>query len=256
MPLFIRLLTIGFITLALPLMAFQGSCPANVSSEVFEQLTPYFLPADHPAKKTLDRLFSNTEVLKSDRTLKKAGFKQSGARGYSKTKILKHKKLKKYMIKAFTDAEEEVVEWEIWMRRIDGALAIKTVIDRNNFQHIFKVPQKWVYQVPRKQENFQEKNFILVVEDMEIFDKRGNNIMWNGLAYVTKEKLNALFIVFKEAGLIDSIYIDNIPFSLDEKIAFVDTEFFHKWPVPYSKLTCFLSKKMQLHWLELISKNP
>lgn len=256
MSLFFKLLTACLITLASSVAAFECSCPANVSYDAYNELLPYLMPSDHPAKKTLDRLFSSPDVLISDQALKKAGFKQIGARGYSKAKILKHKKLKKYIIKAFTDDQEAVVDFAICKRRIDGSHVIRAVIDRHQLHHLFKVPQKWIYQVPRKQESLQEKNFILIAEDMEIFDSRGNYIMWNGRAYITKEILDALFLVLTEAGLIDSVFIDNIPFSLDEKIAFVDTEHFHKWPVPYGRLTCFLAKKLQFYWMDLILKNP
>jgi hypothetical protein len=231
--------------------------PISVPEDIWEQLNPYLLPDDHPVKAKLDKLFFKPDLLQSSVLLKKAGFKTSGARGYSKTQILKHKKLKNYLIKVFTDDQIEVVEWEIWMRRVNGALTIRSAIERNGVQAFFKVPQKWIYQVPRTGQNFEQKNFVLVVEDMKLYDQRGNNIMWNGLSYINKEKLNALYTLIKEEGLLDSVYIDNIPFSiLDDKIAFVDTEHFHKWPVPFHRLTSFLAKKMQVHWMSLISNNP
>ena len=225
--------------------------PFNVSFDVWQMLTPYFLPDDHPVKKKIDKLCASPDFLENEASLKKAGFKTTGAKGYSKTLVLRHSKLKKYLIKAFTDDVVEVVDWEIWVRRIDGASIIRSAIDRFGFQKFFKVPAKWIYQVKRTGENFDQKNFILVVEDMEIYDQRGNHIMWANEGYATKEKLNALYILLREVGLKDSIYINNIPFCLDNKIAFVDTDHFHKWPVQYQRLTPVLSKKMQEYWTKL-----
>src|SRR5205085_2684107 len=69
------------------------------------------------------------------------------------------------------------------------------------------------------------KRYILVVEDMHLLSSSEN-----ADAYVldmNKAKLNALYIMLTENLLIDSIFIDNIPFCKDGKIAFIDTEHFN-----------------------------
>lgn len=256
MQVFLRALALVFVFFTLSLAALEHDCPVNVPYDVWERLSPYFLQEDHPAKKKLDLIFSSKDLLKNEGSLKKAGFKPTGARGYSKTLILKHKKLKKHLIKTYTDDQIGIVDYEIWMRRIDGAFAVSSAIENHGFQKFFKVPRKWIYQVPRNGNSFDEKNFVLVVEDMEIYDKRGNGIMWSNAEYVNKENLNALYIILKEVGLKDSIYIDNIPFSIDERIAFVDTDHFYQWPVQYGRLTPVLEKNMQDYWTGLILSNP
>lgn len=227
-------------------------CPINVAYEDWENLTPYFLPDDHPVKKSLDKLFATQDVLENEATLKRAGFRIKAPSGYSKIFVLKHKKLKKHLIKAFTDDQIKSKDWHTWVRRIQGAKTIEAAIFRHGFEHWFKVPKKWIYQVPRKQENFEEKNFVLVVEDMQLFDERGNAIIWYGQEFVTKEKLKALYTLAEEEGLIDSLYIKNIPFSVDQKIAFVDTEYVHRWPVAFKRFTPFLANELQPFWLSLI----
>lgn len=236
------------------LNAHQLECPLNLSYEDWEGLTPYFLPDDHPIKKTLDKLFSSKDVLKNETTLNAAGFKLKTGRGHSKAYVLQHKKLKKFLVKAYTDEQVMFADWQTWLRRIEGALTIDSAIIRLGFEHWFKVPKKWLYQVPRNQENVEEKNFVLVVEDMQLFDQRGNAIIWNGTEFVTKEKLNALYTIVQEEGLLDSLYIDNIPFSTDMKIAFVDTEHVHKWPVVSRRFAPYLAGKLQPYWLYLIEK--
>jgi len=256
MQMFYRALALSFVLITHSLAGLEHECQVNVPQDVWAKLTPYFLPNDHCIKNKLDTLFSSPDVLKNENSLKKNGFKLAGARGYSKALVLKHKKLKKYLLKVFTDDQIGIVEYEIWMRRVDGSHAVSSAIERHGFQKIFKVPKKWIYQVPRNGNSFEEKNFVLIVEDMEIYDNRGNSIMWNSLEYVTKEKLNALYTILKEVGLKDSIYIDNIPFSLDGRIAFVDTDHFYQWPVPYSRLKPALAIKMQDYWTGLILRDP
>lgn len=121
MQLFFRMLMLCFILLSQSLTAANGHCPANVPQDVFERLTPYFLPDDHKMKKKLDAIFSSPDILENESSLRKAGFKPTGAKGYSKASIVKHKKLKKHLLKIFTDDQVSVVDYEIWMRRIDGA---------------------------------------------------------------------------------------------------------------------------------------
>jgi hypothetical protein len=71
---------------------------------------------------------------------------------------------------------------------------------------------------------------------------------------ITPAKLVELFILFTELGLIDSIYPDNIPPTRSGKIAFIDTEHHHHWPVNLEKFKHFLSPAMQVYWQSLIEK--
>lgn len=72
---------------------------------------------------------------------------------------------------------------------------------------------------------------------------------------VSKDLLNALYNLLQMLGLIDSVYITNIPFAKDGKIAFIDTEHFHKWPVKFNRLSHSLSNEMNLYWMSLINTN-
>ena len=69
---------------------------------------------------------------------------------------------------------------------------------------------------------------------------------------ITKKQLKGLFTLLKEVGLIDSIYPDNIPFTQSGKIAFIDTEHHHQWPVQLEKFKQFLSPAMQEYWQSLM----
>lgn len=137
-------------------------------------------------------------------------------------------------------------------------IAIKKAIHQHHgFQHYFKAPQKWVYPLPQHPappKGINNKHFILVCEDMHVHRHKDNIAKWKGVA-INKRKLSALFIMLRELGLSDSVYPFNIPFSKDGKITFIDTEYHHDWPVPYHKLTPYLSPRMKLHWKNLIKQN-
>ena len=106
---------------------------------------------------------------------------------------------------------------------------------------------------PSPPKQFIRKDFILVEEDMNLLDKESNLAMWKSDS-ITEELLDALYHLLEELGLNDCAKPDNAPFSSDGRIAFIDTETHHSWPVNYSKLTPHLSPEMKTHWKHLQSK--
>jgi len=74
-----------------------------------------------------------------------------------------------------------------------------------------------------------------------------------------KKKMNrtlmeGLYTVLQVCGLYDSVYVFNIPFCKDGRIAVIDTEYHHKWPVPFIKLNKAFSSQMQSYWRQITYK--
>ena len=88
---------------------------------------------------------------------------------------------------------------------------------------------------------------------MQLFTQENNKLLWHS-EKVSKELLKNLFQLLDELGLHDCTSIDNIPFSLDGRIAFIDTQTFNKWPIDFSELTHFLSNEMKTYWNQLTKK--
>ena len=65
---------------------------------------------------------------------------------------------------------------------------------------------------------------------------------------VNPEWLHMVYTIVQEVGLSDSLLPCNIPFSKDGRMAFVDMEYHHKWPIPFDKITPHLSPPMQYYW--------
>lgn len=229
--------------------------PESVDEGMWEQMRPYFLPEDHPLKPKLDRIFSRDRVTANLSSLKKAGFKCKALRKWNNAIVAKNSKLKGYVFKMYSDDQVGFVDYPYWFARIQGTEVIRQSIEKLGYQHIFKVPKKWIYPLPHNplSNNPTERNFILVCEDMRIMSKEGNYERWRS-AWVTHQLLDAVYAVLTDAGLLDSVYVDNIPFCKDGKIAFIDTEHFCKWPVPYHKMLPFLSKSNQAYWQSLYQR--
>jgi hypothetical protein len=218
---------------------------AAVASETWLALEPYFLPFDHPLKSELDHLFGKRKCPLSKAALSAAGFNVH-TRTALHIALIQHPRWKKYMIKAYLDEQIAIHEEKRLVERIRGALAIQQCIKKHDFTG-FCVPKKWIYPLPQKK---GRKNFILIVEKMDLQSPSDNAYAFKHK--LSKSKIEALYTILSEEGLIDSVYIDNIPFDRSGRICFIDTEHFHKKPVRYHILKRNLSSQMQAHWQYLI----
>lgn len=254
------MLQIRFISL---LFLFLGSVsyaeyqkPAHIPDSVWNSVSPYFIPEDHPMKAPLDKLFhSKRRILFSSETLKKAGFANTKPGKWSGTIVARHKLLEGHLVKMYTDDQVDIIEWAKFIDRIKGACAVREAIELYSWQEIFKVPNKWIYPIPEEPAppaGRPRKNFILLVEDMDLISKKNNLQQW-GRKDFPKTTLNAVFGLLKTVGLKDSVYAFNLPFSTDEKIAIVDTEYYHMWPVHYRSMLQYLSPGNREYWKQLIN---
>jgi hypothetical protein len=85
---------------------------------------------------------------------------------------------------------------------------------------------------------------------MDILSSKENAMQWKGES-ISESLLDKLHIILDTLGLKDCAKPDNIPFSHDRKIAFVDTQTHHEWPVNSNKLSRHLSPKMKNYWKSL-----
>ena len=219
----------------------------------WEMAEPFLIPEDHPIKGKLDAIFSKTRATTSIETFKKAGFEYLPLRKWDNVIVAWHPKLKGHLVKVYLDDQIGIPDLHALIQRIYGAEKIRAAINEFGYQKMLKVPRKWLYPLPDLPESLpglQRKQFILVAEDMHLVSGYENELLWKNS--VSKTTLKALFHLLESLGLKDSVYITNIPFSVDGKIAFIDTEHHGKWPVEHPKLLHFLSKKKQKYWSELI----
>ncbi len=227
--------------------------PFNFDPETWEMLSAYFLPEDHPIKEKLDKLFPDSTALDSIGKLKRAGFKHIKQRR-SEMIVASHRKLKEYKVKLFLHSYP-MPEWWFFKKRIEGAELIRAAIARHGFEHILKVPRKWIYPLPPavlQKDPSTQKNFILIVEDMHIYAPNSNVTYFH--TAILKEELKAIFTIINELQLIDSVYIDNIPRCLDQRFAFIDTEHYlvTDSPIPWQRLLAAIRSKRRPYLQALI----
>lgn len=227
--------------------------------EVYAQVSPYLLPENHPIKPSLDYLFSLSRVTLSLESLEKAGFMKAKPRKFTKLIVTKHPSFPGYIFKLYLDAQayyKDQPEHYFWLLRIQGAEKIRQELAINDRKKRFKVPKKWIYALPtypQLPKGYPLKQFILVEEDMDIFSNKENKALWKS-DYVTPELLDELYILLKKLGLNDCAKPENIPFSKDGKIAFIDTQS-HGNKVEFKRLSSFLSESNKLYWKQIIKNN-
>ena len=257
-------LFISFCLLGFHLKAEPYTKSPFITDSVWKQVEPYLLPEEHPLKPKLDALFlealaSGVHPLADPHSLHKAGFKFK-LRDQKFMIVASHPDLKGHLVKVYLDEHSfKEGEWSLWIRRILGAKRIQASIEAHGYEYLLKVPKKWIYALPEKtiappSPNRFPRHFILVVENMQVVSHGKNIAKYRFM--MNEELLEALFIVLHENQLFDSMYLDNIPFSKDHKVAFIDTEHYGaaKKPMPYDQMLPRLSPKMQLFWRQLVSK--
>lgn len=231
-----------------------------VPIELWDSLTGYFLPEDHPIKLDLDVIFSSSRATENIKGLINAGFKDIALQKYTHIVVARHPQVPGYFFKFYLDNQKyfcKKPEHHFWKLRINGAKIIQNYIDQGQLSNLFKVPKKWIYPLPidpSPDPKLLRKNFILVEEDMNIYNKEMNEYMW-GTSAVTKALLINFFCLVSNLGLADCCKPANAPFSKDGRVAFVDTQQFYSWPVVYYKLTQFLSPEMVIIWNEMTGVN-
>ncbi len=227
-----------------------------VTPDVWAFLEPYFLPNNHPIKHKLDRLFQKTRATQSLDLFEQAGFGRAEMRKPTNIVVGRHPAFKGYLFKVFLDTQPPLCDWAYWLKRIEGARSIQACIQQHGFQH-FRVPKKWIYPLPDEPSppntsHYHRKNFILIVEDMDILPKKENLRAFK--KKMTPQLLQELYTILTEEGLIGSVYPKNIPFTHQGDLAFIDTEHHHIQPVPCHRLTRFLSSEMQHYWQSLLTE--
>lgn len=211
------------------------------------------MPDKHPAKPLMDKLFKAKRVTASVDTLKEAGFTVKGP-GSGQTLVVRHPKINNVLIKLYTD-DQPIDDFSSLYNRVIGAALAREIIKARQFEWLFKVPRKWFYILPETPVALgpYPKQLVLVVEDMNILPKDENYPKWKSSS-MTKQKLDAIYILLTEGGFNDLGLAFNLPFSKDGRLAVVDTEDYRKWPIPYNRLNKYLSNKMSEYWNALIAQ--
>lgn len=218
----------------------------------------YLIPVDHPVKATLDFIFSQSRVLESERTLIEAGFEiLVPPLPSSYIIVARHPEIPGYVFKLHLDSEnrsrKQLPSW-IWLvRRCAEAKKIRKTIQRKNIRY-FSVPDKWIFVPPAYPYSTAEnpQPIIIVETDMELVSQEETEYRWK--KWIKPKHLDELYSIIKHGhGGMSVLYlVNNVPYTKNNKFAFIDTEGPQSKKVKFNFIKQYLSKEMQNYWDSLI----
>lgn len=235
------------------------SAKAVSFDKIKAEVSPYLLPEGHPIKVHLDAIFSKSGVLASIESMEEAGFNIIIYRQGRGLIVASHPLLDNFLIKTYLDTVKHV-EWTRWVRRAKGRERMQKFLDDHpQYAPYLKAPKKWIYKIPEcgmgsATEESVPREYILLVENMDLVDKTTNEMMYKTV--ITYEALDGLYLIIDKTGFSDG-HIGNLPFSADQRIAFIDTEYTNTWPVHFDWLTKWFAPRKKRYWNRLIeNKGP
>lgn len=232
----------------------KGRSAKESKEKKLSEIEPYLLPKKHSAHPILEEIFAVKGVLSSIETMQDAGFNILIHRQGRGLILASHPLLPGFLIKTYLDTGN-FVEWTRWVRRAKGRERMQKFLDEHpQYSACMKVPKKWIFKIPKKGIGDSKKDsiarkYILLVEDMKLVSKIKNEKLYKEA--ITYQALDGLYLIIDETGFSDG-HIGNVPFSKDRRIAFIDTEYTHSWPVHFNWLTKWFSPSKQSYWEYLI----
>lgn len=228
-----------------------------ITPEERELIRPFLLPADHPMRANMDAIFLPTRAVQDKDSFLIAGFEILFLQPRSFIAVGRHSLLPGYLIKAnfdtTLDLKDDVPAWQWFVQRCVGVGQVEKIIQRYRIKHCV-TPKKYIYPLPPEpsppdSEFYSRKSIVLLVDDMQLVDEETNRKYWKTL--ITKSHLNELYMIMSRANG-RSYRADNIPFTKDKKIAFIDTEYPTAEP-NYRQIRRYLSKKMRNYWDQIVA---
>lgn len=216
-----------------------------------EETSNYFLPKEFIVHKKLKKIFERCKSSDfNSTTMTLLGFKLLPKKNKRKIFVGFHNEIKGYAVKFFNNPHGKISEIDLFIKRIQGAELIRSYIEKNLLMDYFKVPKKWIWKIP----NIKQMRYLLLVEDMDLLSSHANIKKWKKENFENTFLLN-LYYIIKDVGLLDSLYIDNIPFSKDGKIAFIDTEHYSHKKIQFNILSYYLSEESKYKWEKISTRS-
>lgn len=219
-----NLILIKFLILTL----FSANSILAISTKDLDFIASHSLPQG-PIKNKLDNIFAKTSNI--TKALEAAKFKFLKKDNQI---VAEHPDLAGFLIKALPEKTFKItiLSNNLNLRRVEIADRITKTIKKHNLSKVM-VPKKYLYHIPNTKNDLNDRNYIVVVEKLDLIDAQENQKAMKNLTYQQREEI---LLVIEKVGLFDT-RSNNIVFTKQGVIAFVDTE--PRWD--FNKIP-FLSK--------------
>jgi len=173
--------------------------------------------ASLPIVSLMDDLFDDPKMFGSYRRFEAAGFSLVD---HAPHKIMsgRHKRARWYLFKKYDDDKPGEKQLRNYMHRVEGSRLLRTFIAEHGFTRVV-APKKWLYELPS---SFPER-YLVVAEKLDLVSRVATD---RAYARIGKEQTRELATVLYYFRGLNSTAA-NLPYTEDDKIAFVDTERWH-----------------------------
>lgn len=171
-----------------------------------------------PKSLDLAKLFVDPKMFDSRDKFRAAGFKVFERSNDDKIMVASHEDAKGYLFKKYSASTSMEAQLENHEKRVKGARKVQELIEADHLEHVV-VPQKYLHELPRE---FSRKgpSHVLIVERLSLMSTDDSKKQYRR---ISEDVLRDLCTVFFSFPGLDSV-VDNVPFTKDGKIAFIDTE--------------------------------
>jgi hypothetical protein len=171
-----------------------------------------------PIFSLLAGLFVDPKMFRSYSRFEEAGFSLVE---HAPHKIMtgSHRRTRGYLFKKYDDDKPGDKQLRNYMRRVEGARLLRAFIAERGLEHVV-APRKWLYELPS---SFPER-YLVVAEELDLVSDVATD---RAYARIGKEQTRELAMVLYYFRGLNSTAA-NLPFTKDDKIAFVDTERWHR----------------------------
>lgn len=182
--------------------------PEQVQSELAETARSL------PIFEKLASLFKDKKMFDSFSKFEDEGFKLV-AHAEHKAMAGTHKSAPGYIFKKYNNDKPGKKQLLNYLRRVEGARILRTFIAEQGFSHVV-APKKWLYELPS---SFPER-YLVVAEKLDLVDERSTLSAYDRIGKEQTRELATILYYFR--GMNSTA--KNLPYTKDDKIAFIDTE--------------------------------
>ena len=174
--------------------------------------------ASLPIVSQLPDLFTNKRMFDSFDRFEAEGFKLIA---HAEHKIMSgsHKATPGYLFKKYNNDKPGKKQITNYMRRIEGARLLRQFIAERGLQYIV-APRKWLHELPG---GFPER-YLVVADKLDLLSDDATLRKYSRISEAQTRELATVLFYFR--GL--NSWTKNLPFTSDGKIAFIDTERWHR----------------------------
>jgi hypothetical protein len=167
-----------------------------------------------PIFEQLPSLFKDRKMFDSYSKFEDEGFRLA-AHAEHKAMAGTHKSAPGFIFKKYNNDKPGKKQLLNYMRRIEGARLLCAFIAEHGFSHVV-APKKWLYELPS---SFPER-YLVVAEKLDLVDEASTLRAYDRIGKEQTRELATILYYFR--GMNSTA--QNLPFTEDGKIAFIDTE--------------------------------